>query len=78
MSPTKGYAAHAAHEPLRPFSFARRALGSTDVELEILFCGVCHSDLHILDAPDALGMPVLIRACRVMKSWDASGSEAAR
>ena len=47
MSPTKGYAAHAAHEPLRPFSFARRALGSTDVELEILFCGVCHSDLHI-------------------------------
>jgi uncharacterized zinc-type alcohol dehydrogenase-like protein len=47
MSPTRGYAAHAAHEPLKPFSFERRAPGATDVQIEILFCGVCHSDLHI-------------------------------
>jgi len=48
MLPTKGYAAHAAHEPLKPFSFERRELAATDVQIEILFCGVCHSDLHIV------------------------------
>ena len=41
-----GYAAHAAGAPLAPFSFARREPGPRDVEIEILFCGVCHSDLH--------------------------------
>jgi alcohol dehydrogenase (NADP+) len=44
---TKGYAASGAQEPLRPFSFERREPRATDVQLEILFCGVCHSDLHI-------------------------------
>src|SRR5207237_4463172 len=48
MLPTKGYAAHAAHEPLKPCSFERRELAATDVQIEILFCGVCHSDLHIV------------------------------
>src|SRR5438309_1512897 len=47
MLPTKGYAAHAAHEPLKPFSFERREPAATDVQIEILFCGVCHSDLHL-------------------------------
>jgi uncharacterized zinc-type alcohol dehydrogenase-like protein len=47
MLPTQGYAAHAAHEPLKPFSFERREPTATDVQIEILFCGVCHSDLHI-------------------------------
>ena len=47
MFTTKGYAAHSAHEPLKPFSFERREPTPTDVQIEILFCGVCHSDLHI-------------------------------
>ncbi len=47
MIPTKGYATHAAQEPLKSFSFERREPTPSDVELEILFCGVCHSDLHI-------------------------------
>ncbi len=41
-----GYAAEAASAPLAPFSFERRDTGPTDVRIEILFCGVCHSDLH--------------------------------
>jgi len=45
--PTKGYAAHSAKEQLRPFSFERRDPGPNDVQIEIQFCGVCHSDLHI-------------------------------
>lgn len=44
---TSGYAARSATSPLSPFSFERRAPGTGDVQIEILFCGVCHSDLHI-------------------------------
>ena len=43
---TKAYAAGSATAPLAPHSFARREPRPTDVELDILFCGVCHSDLH--------------------------------
>ena len=43
---TNGYAARSATEPLAPWSFERRATGPRDVAIEILFCGVCHSDLH--------------------------------
>jgi uncharacterized zinc-type alcohol dehydrogenase-like protein len=42
-----GYAAHSAETPLGPFRFERRRPGATDVQIDILFCGVCHSDLHI-------------------------------
>src|SRR5438552_15387861 len=48
MVSTKGYAAQGAHEPLKPFSFDRRDPQRRDVQIEILFCGVCHSDLHIV------------------------------
>jgi alcohol dehydrogenase (NADP+) len=41
-----GYAAQTAQAPLTPFNFARRAPGPYDVQIDILFCGVCHSDLH--------------------------------
>jgi len=44
--PTLGYAAHSPTTPLAPFSFERRTPLPTDVHLEILYCGVCHSDLH--------------------------------
>lgn len=43
---TIGYATHALGEELKPFSFERRSLRVDDVALDILFCGVCHSDLH--------------------------------
>ena len=42
----KGYAAQSATDSLKPFQFNRRAVGPRDVKIEILFCGVCHSDLH--------------------------------
>jgi len=43
---TLGYAAHSASSALQPFTFDRREPGPSDVQIEILFCGVCHSDLH--------------------------------
>src|ERR1700722_6201249 len=42
----KSYAAQSAAAALAPFTINRREPAPTDVEMEILFCGVCHSDLH--------------------------------
>jgi len=44
--PVKAYAAHSASAPLAPLSIRRRAPGPQDVQIDILYCGVCHSDLH--------------------------------
>ena len=46
MIETKGYAAMKAGGPLEPFSFSRRELAPNDILVEILYCGICHSDIH--------------------------------
>ena len=46
MIATKAYAAQSATSPLGPFSLDRRDLNAHDVHIEILYCGVCHSDIH--------------------------------
>nr|WP_315192142.1 NAD(P)-dependent alcohol dehydrogenase [uncultured Albidiferax sp.] len=46
MTTAHGYAATSPTSPLAPFSFERRTPGAQDVALDVLFCGVCHSDLH--------------------------------
>src|SRR5450755_3139209 len=46
MIQTKGYAAKSAETDLAPWNFERREVGPHDVQIEILYCGVCHSDLH--------------------------------
>ncbi len=43
---TKAYAAQSAETPLAPFEIDRRTVGAHDVQIDILYCGVCHSDLH--------------------------------
>ena len=43
---TKAYAAQSATTPLAPATITRREPLPTDVQIEILYCGVCHSDLH--------------------------------
>lgn len=42
----KSYAAYAPDKPLAPYDFTRRDVRADDVEIDILYCGVCHSDLH--------------------------------
>lgn len=44
--PTRAFAAQSATAPLAPFAIERRQPTPTDVEIDILFCGVCHSDIH--------------------------------
>jgi uncharacterized zinc-type alcohol dehydrogenase-like protein len=46
MVKTKGYAAQSPTENLAPWNFERRDVGPRDVQFDISFCGVCHSDLH--------------------------------
>ena len=46
LTQTSGYAVTGATAPLAPFAFERREVRPHDVKMDILFCGVCHSDLH--------------------------------
>jgi len=46
MSKAKAYAAFDPSSPLGPWDFERREVGEHDVQIEIKYCGVCHSDLH--------------------------------
>ncbi|HTQ26789.1 MAG TPA: NAD(P)-dependent alcohol dehydrogenase [Puia sp.] len=46
MIPVKAYAARSANSALEPFQFERRELREHDVLVDILYSGVCHSDLH--------------------------------
>ena len=42
----KAYGAHAGDRPLEPLDITRRTPGAHDVQIDIAFCGICHSDLH--------------------------------
>src|SRR5437762_9548754 len=46
MPNTKAYAAYNPKDPLAPYSFDRRDVRPNDVQVEILYSGVCHSDIH--------------------------------
>ncbi|UQA59790.1 NAD(P)-dependent alcohol dehydrogenase [Polyangium aurulentum] len=46
MLKTSAYAASQVHAPLAPFSLERRDPGPRDVLIDVLYCGVCHSDIH--------------------------------
>lgn len=46
MIKAKGYAAQNAKSELAPWNFERREVGPHDVQFDILYCGVCHSDIH--------------------------------
>jgi uncharacterized zinc-type alcohol dehydrogenase-like protein len=46
MYTCNSYAAQAADTPLAPWSLTRRDPGASDVQIDILYCGVCHSDIH--------------------------------
>ena len=48
MQTAKAYSASSATSPLAPFSLQRREPGPHDVQIHILFCGVCHTDVHIV------------------------------
>ncbi len=58
-SSAKSFAAPSATTPLAPHAIQRRTPTDTDVAMEILFCGVCHSDLHTVRDEWASIMPTV-------------------
>ncbi|XP_050383230.1 probable mannitol dehydrogenase isoform X1 [Argentina anserina] len=51
-----GWAARDSSGILSPFHFTRRTIGKNDIGMKILYCGICHSDLHF--AKDEVGMTI--------------------
>src|SRR5262249_6260772 len=49
MTTFSGWAATVAKEPLKPFSWEPADLGPHEVEIAVSHCGICHSDLHLID-----------------------------
>ncbi|MBX3363321.1 MAG: NAD(P)-dependent alcohol dehydrogenase [Phycisphaeraceae bacterium] len=69
---TRAFAAQSATSPLAPMTIQRRDPLPTDVEIDILYCGVCHSDLHfarnewgMTEFPIVPGHEILGRVTRV-------------
>ncbi len=65
---TKAYAAQSATSSIAPFSLTRRDPLPNDVEIDILYCGVCHSDIH--QARNRMAPTPFIPAYRATKSSD--------
>lgn len=72
---TKAYAASGPKEKLEPFSIERRKPGPKDVKIDILYCGVCHSDIH--EARDEWGGTVypVVPGHEIVGKVSAVGSE---
>jgi alcohol dehydrogenase (NADP+) len=60
MIPTKAYAAQTASAPLTPYDFERRNPGPHDIEIDILYCGVCHTDIHFINNDFGMSMYPLV------------------
>jgi uncharacterized zinc-type alcohol dehydrogenase-like protein len=59
MQKARAYSAGSAKSPLKSTTIARRDLTEHDVQIEILFCGICHSDLHTVRDEWAAFMPTV-------------------
>lgn len=75
MTPTKGYAAQTAGAPLTPFHFERREPGPRDVQFDILYCGVCHSDLHQIRGEWGKGIFPMVPGHEIVGRVTKTGSE---
>ena len=49
MTFTNAYAAHQPKDQVKPFKIKRRTIGKEDVQIDIEYCGVCHTDLHFVN-----------------------------
>jgi len=73
--PTPAYAVHAPDAPLVPWSVDRREPGPKDVRIEILYCGVCHSDLHFARNEWGFSQYPLVPGHEIVGVVEAVGSE---
>lgn len=74
MIPAKGYAAQSHNSDLAPWQFERRELKPHDVQFDIQFCGVCHSDLHQIRNDWAPGIFPMVPGHEIVGTVVAVGS----
>ena len=78
MSQAKSYAAFSADKPLAPFTFDRREPRPDDVAIEILYCGVCHSDLHFARNDWGMSQYPVVPGHEIVGRVTAVGSDVSR
>jgi uncharacterized zinc-type alcohol dehydrogenase-like protein len=78
MKKTPAYAATSPGSPLTPFTVERRAPGPRDVAIDILFCGVCHSDIHQVRAEWGEAAFPMVPGHEIVGHVSAVGSEVSR
>jgi uncharacterized zinc-type alcohol dehydrogenase-like protein len=76
MNYFNAYAATSAKAPLKPFSFDPGELGPEEVEIKVSHCGVCHSDLSMLDNEWGLSKYPFVPGHEVVGTVVALGEEA--
>ncbi|SEI40573.1 NAD(P)-dependent alcohol dehydrogenase [Frateuria terrea] len=72
---TKAYGAHASNKPLEAMDIERRQPGSHDVQIDIAYCGVCHSDLHTVRSEWAGTLYPCVPGHEIVGHVSAVGSE---
>src|SRR3546814_20866744 len=74
---THAYGAHAADQPLEPLQITRRAVGPDDVQINIAYCGLCHSDIHQVRSEWAGTQYPCVPGHEIVGRVSAAGAEAA-
>ncbi len=69
------YGAHAGDQPLVPMQITRRAPGPHDVQIDVAYCGICHSDLHQVRAEWAGTLFPCVPGHEIVGKVSAVGSE---
>ena len=75
MNLTKSYAAYNAGTNLKPYDFNRREIGAKDVQIDILYCGVCHSDIHMTHNDWGMSVYPLVPGHEIIGRIKSIGSE---
>ena len=75
MNTIPAYAAQKAKSEVSPFSIERRKLGPSDVNIEIDYCGVCHTDLHFVNNDWGRSMYPIVPGHEIVGRISATGEE---
>jgi uncharacterized zinc-type alcohol dehydrogenase-like protein len=70
--------APSAKAPLEPTTIERRALGATDVAIDVKFCGICHSDIHQVEGDWGRGLFPMVPGHEIAGVVTAVGAEVTR
>lgn len=71
----KAFGTDSASEPLREITINRRTIHAHDVEFEVLYCGICHSDLHQIKADFGAFPPPIVPGHQILGSVTAVGDK---